>query len=410
MKYSRLFPKTKKEAPKEAVAISHKLLVRAGFIDQLMAGSWTLLPLGWRVISKINRIIREELDAIGCQEMLMPLMHPKEIWNETGRWDSAKEVMYQLKDSREKEFALSFTHEEIVMDLVRKQMLSYKDLPLAIYHFSTKFRNEIRPTGGILRGREFLMKDLYSLHANEKDLQEFYEKVSDAYMRIFKRMGFDIYMTEAAGGVFTEGRTREYQVLAEAGEDTIYVKPGTHEAYNREVFEGNAAEFEKKKAIEVGNIFPFGDKKYAEKMGVFYTDRDGIKKLVHFASYGIGTTRVMGTLAEVFHDDNGVIWPESVAPYQVHLIGLKSKIQNSNDNSNLSVQNIYDKLLEAGVEVLWDDTDRSAGEKFADADLIGIPVRLVVSEKTGDKVEWKGRGENKSELVEINAVLSRLGK
>jgi len=399
VRYSQLFPKSLREAPKEAVAVNHKLLVRGGFMDQLMAGSWTLLPLGWRVVTKITQIIREEMNAIGGQEMLMPLMHPKEIWNETGRWEEAATVMYQLKDSRDKEFALSFTHEEIVMDLLRKHISSYKDLPVAVYHFSTKFRNEARPTGGILRGREFLMKDLYSAHASAQDLAQFYEQVSEAYLKIFKRIGFDVYVTEAAGGVFTKGRTREFQVLAEAGEDTIFIKPGTHEACNREVFEGKEAEYEKKRAIEVGNIFPFGDKKYAEKMGGFFTDKDGQKKLVHFASYGIGVTRVMGAVVEVFHDDKGIVWPESVAPFRVHLVNLQ--------NYELGFK-IYEDLKKEGIEVLWDDTDRGAGEKLTDADLIGIPVRLVVSGRTGEKIEWKGRSDGKTELVELEEVVKRI--
>jgi prolyl-tRNA synthetase len=398
MRYSQLFPKTEKLDPKGAATINHKLLVRGGYIDQLMTGSWTLLPLGWRVIEKINKVVREELNSIGCEEMLMPLMHPKEIWNETGRWDSAAEVMYQLKDSREKEFALSFTHEEIVMDLIRKHVKSYKDLPVTIYHFSTKFRNEARPQGGILRGREFLMKDLYSAHATEEGMIEFYERVSDAYIRIFERLGFEVYITEAAGGVFTERRTREFQVVAEAGEDTIYVKPGTREAFNKEVFSGQESEYEKKRSIEVGNIFPFGAGKYAEKMGGYFTDKDGERKLVHFASYGIGISRLLGTLVEVNHDERGIVWPEIAAPFKVHLVDL-----------NGTGEEIYKQLTEAGVEVLWDETDRGAGEKFADADLLGMPVRLVVSEKTGEKVEWKYRNKEEKELLTKTEAVKRLG-
>lgn len=398
-----MFPKTKREAPKEAVTVNHQLLVRAGFMDQLMAGSWTLLPLGWKVITKICDVVREELDVIGCQEMLMPLMHPKEIWNETGRWESAKEVMYQLKDSREKEFALSFTHEEIVMDLLRKNIRSYKDLPVAIYHFSTKFRNEARPQGGILRGREFLMKDLYSAHATAEDMQQFYEKVSDAYVRIFERLGFEVYITEAAGGVFTSSKTREYQVVTEAGEDTIYVRPGTRIAINKEVFEGKETDYESKRSVEVGNIFPFGSEKYAEKMGGQFTDDDGIRKPLHFASYGIGITRLLGTLAEVFHDEKGLMWPGVVAPYQVHLLtlGTQSSLQVKSEET-------YQKLLRAGVELLWDDTERPAGEKFTDCDLIGIPVRLVASEKTSGKLEWKGRNDTRTELVTVDEVIKRI--
>ena len=395
MRYSQLFPKTLREAPKEAVAANHRLLVRGGFIDQLMAGSWTLLPLGWRVISKINQIIREEMNAIGGQEMLMPLLHPKEIWNQTGRWESADEVMYKLKDTRERDFVLSFTHEEIVMDLVKKHVRSYKDLPLNVYHFSTKFRNELRPQGGILRGREFLMKDAYSLHTSEEDLMVWYERYKQAYLKIFERIGLDVFVTEASGGVFTDKLTHEFQVEAESGEDTIYIKPGIREGFNKEVFEGNEKDFEVKKAIEVGNIFPLGPT-YSEKMGANFIDRDGSKKPIWFGSYGIGPTRVLGTIVEVGHDDRGIIWPESVAPFDVYLVDLKNG------------EEVHNKLVGAGVEVLWDDREVSAGEKLADADLIGIPVRLVVSERTGDKIEWKERSEEKTELLTLDEIIKRL--
>lgn len=393
MRYSQLFPKTLRSDPKDAVAVNHKLLVRGGFVDQLMAGSWTLLPLGWRVVSKITQIIREEMDATGAQEILMPLMHPKEIWNETGRWDLASEVMYKLKDSRGKEFALSFTHEEIILDLVRKFLKSYADLPIKLYHFSTKFRNEPRATGGILRGREFLMKDLYSLHATEKDFQEYYESVSDAYVKIFSRLELDVIITEAAGGVFTTNKTREFQVLAESGEDTIYYDPETKKGINKEIFEKNKGDYISGSSIEVGNIFPFGTY-YSEKMGVYFTDKDGSRKPVWFGSYGIGTSRLLGAIVEAFHDDKGITWPMAVAPYKYHLVGLSGKGED-----------VYKKLLDAGQEVLFDDREVSAGEKFADADLIGCPYRLVVSDKTGDKIEVKKRTGKDSKLISQEQLL-----
>ncbi|MEK7064662.1 MAG: aminoacyl--tRNA ligase-related protein, partial [Patescibacteria group bacterium] len=355
---------------------------------------------GFRVVSKITQIVREEMDAMGCQEMLMPLLHPKEVWNQTGRWESAKEVMYQLKDTREREWALSFTHEEIVMDLMKKHISSYKDLPLAVYHFSTKFRNELRATGGILRGREFLMKDAYSMHLTEENLMEWYEKFKQAYFKIFGRLGLDVYVTEASGGVFTDKRTHEFQVLAESGEDTIYIKKGTHEGYNKEVFEGKSGDYEEHKSIEVGNIFPLGTM-YSEKMDALVTDKEGKKRPIWFGSYGIGTTRAMGAAVEVFHDDKGIIWPKAISPFAAHLVSLGVSSQES-------ASRIYDQLERAGIEVLWDETDRGAGEKFADADLIGIPVRLVVSEKTGDKVEWKERAGEKIELVSVEEAIKRL--
>ncbi|KKT66051.1 MAG: Prolyl-tRNA synthetase [Candidatus Curtissbacteria bacterium GW2011_GWC1_44_33] len=406
MRQSKLFPKTKKEAPKEAESINHKLLVRAGFIDQLMAGSWTLLPLGWRVVTKINQVIREEMNAIGGQEMLMPLLHPREIWNETGRWDKAKEVMYQFKDSRGREYALAFTHEEIVMDLLRKHIKSYTDLPLAVYHFSTKFRNEARARSGILRGREFLMKDLYSAHVSEKDFWNYYEKVKNAYSKIFTRLGLTFRVIETGGGVFTDSHTHEFQVLAKGGEDTIYYCNKCDWGQNKEIFDGKAGgkcpkckrgKITEAKAIEVGNIFPLGTW-FAERMRVYYTDKAGMKKLVWFGSYGIGPTRVLGALVEVSHDERGIIWNPVVSPFDVHLIELPGG----------KAKEVYEKLTDSGVEVLWDDREAGAGEKFADADLIGIPVRLVVSDKTGSKIEYKKRTSAKTELLDFEELIKKI--
>src|SRR5258706_8076088 len=399
MRQSELFTKTRKEATKDAESVNHKLLVRGGFIDQLMAGSWTLLPLGFRVVAKINQIIREEINAVGGQEMLMPLLHPKEIWNETGRWDKADEVMYKLTDTRKKEFALSFTHEEIVMDLLRKNITSYQDLPVAIYHFSTKFRNELRAKSGILRGREFMMKDLYSAHTTEADLMDYYEKVKDAYSKIFTRLGFNFKIAKASGGVFTDKFTHEFQVIAGAGEDTIYWKKGDKEAVNEEVMEGNKEDYESAKSIEVGNIFPLGTW-YSERMRFYYTDEKGLKNPVWFGSYGIGSTRVMGTWVEVSHDDRGIIWSKEISPFDVHLVELPGG----------NGKEVYDKLTKMGIDVLWDDRNVPAGQKFADSDLIGIPFRLVVSTKTADKIEFKERTSDKSELFSLEEVVQKLGK
>ncbi|MBU2036474.1 MAG: aminoacyl--tRNA ligase-related protein [Patescibacteria group bacterium] len=407
MKQSILFPKTLKEAPKDAQSINHKLLVRAGFIDQLMTGSWTLLPMGIRVLNKINNIIREEMNSIGAQEVLMPLMHPKNIWNETGRWDSAKEVMYQFKDSRDKEFTLSFTHEEILLDLIRKNLKTYRDLPIALYHFSTKFRNELRAKSGILRGREFLMKDLYSVHSSQKDFWDFYEKVKIAYSKIFEKIGLTFKITEAAGGVFTKNITHEFQVISPAGEDTIYYCPKCDWGQNNEIFEGKKGEVCPKckkgkileaKSIEVGNIFPFGTW-YSERMKVYFTDKDGGKKPVYFGSYGFGTTRLIGTWVEVSHDKKGIIWNREISPFDVHLIGIDKKGEN-----------IYKKLKEEGIDVLFDDRDVSAGEKFKDADLIGIPVRLVVSTKTKDLIEYKERTSEEIEVLPFDKILKKLNR
>lgn len=410
MRQSELFPKTRKEAPKDAESINHKLLVRGGFVDQLMAGSWTLLPLGWRVITKINQIIREEINAVGGQEMLMPLLHPKEIWSETGRWDKADEIMYKLKDARGKEYVLSFTHEEIVMDLLRKNITSYQDLPVSVYHFSTKFRHELRAKSGILRGREFMMNDLYSAHTTEKGLLDYYEKVKGAYSKIFTRLGFNFKIVEASGGVFTDKFTHEFQVLNANGEDIIYICDKCDFAQNKEIFEGKIGGVcpkckkgkisEEVKTVEVGNIFPLGTW-YAERMKMYFMDKDGGKKPVWFGSYGIGPTRVMGTWVEVSNDERGIIWSKEIAPFDIHLVELPGA---------KGAEKIYKDLKKAGVDVLWDDRDVPAGQKFADSDLIGIPVRLVVSERNGDKIEWKERSSDKSELISFEEVVRRLQK
>jgi len=414
MRQSKLFPKTKKKAPQGAESVNHKLLVRAGFIDQLMSGSWTLLPLGWRVVEKINNIIREELDKTGAQEILMPLLHPKKIWNETGRWDKAKEIMYRFKDLRGKEYALSFTHEEIFLDLIRKHINSYQDLPIALYHFSTKFRNEPRARSGILRGREFMMKDLYSVHTDEKDFWKYYEEVKKAYVRIFERIGFEVKVTEAAGGVFTDNVTHEFQVFGGGGEDTVYHCEKCSWCVNEEIFDKSlnkcpkcgGAIVKEEKTTEVGNIFPFGTY-YSELMRVYFTDAKGKKKPVWFGSYGIGSTRVMGTWVEVSHDDKGIIWNRAISPFDIHLIEI------SGSGVSKEAKKVYEKLTAVGLEVLWDDRAVSAGEKFADADLIGIPVRLVVSEKTlkGKKnLEWKERTSQKSKMVSLDEVVKAFEK
>jgi prolyl-tRNA synthetase len=407
MRYSKQFSKTLREAPKDEVSKNAKLLLKAGFIDKLMAGSYTLLPLGFRVKEKIEQIIREEMDATGASEMLMPLLHPKAIWNETGRWETAREIMYQFKKD-DKEFVLSFTHEEIVMDLIRKHVTGPKDFPLKVYHFSTKFRHEPRAKSGILRGREFLMKDLYSAHLTEEDMYKYYWEVADAYLKIFKRIGLDAKIVEAAGGVFTKAHTHEFQVLCEQGEDTIYHCDTCDFAQNKEIFEGKAGDGCPKckkgkvleaKAIEVGNIFPLGTM-YAEKMGVAIDS-----KPIWMASYGIGPTRLIGTLVEIYGDEKGLKWPKSVAPYQVHLLAIN--IQNEDVAREANVA--YERLLIENIEVLFDDRiEASTGAKFNDADLLGIPVRLVVSPKTGDKIEWKERTSENAEILDLEEVVKRL--
>lgn len=410
MRQTDLFPKTKKGEIKGAFFANHVYLVKAGFIDQLMSGSWTLLPLGWRVVNKINQVIREEMNAIGAQEMLMPLLHPASIWQETGRWDKARSIMYQMKDKSGREFGLAFTHEEIVMDLLRKNIQSYSDLPIYVYHFSTKFRNEPRARSGILRGREFLMKDLYSAHKDEKDLMEYYEMVKNAYCKIFDRLGFSYRVVEASGGVFTKNYTHEFQVLVDSGEDLIFYCDSCNWGQNKEIFLGKEGDLcpscgkgrvLSSNAIEVGNIFPLGTW-LAEKMGVYYVDKDGQKKPVWFGSYGIGPTRTMGAWVEVSHDDKGIRWNKQMSPFDAHLVLI------GEGDVREKAENFYLRLKDVGFDILFDDRDIQAGEKFVDSDLIGIPVRLVVSESTGDNLEWKFRNSSQKELLSFEAIIDRL--
>ncbi len=405
MLQSQLFTKTKKEAPRDEESINAQLLIRAGFVDKLMAGVYTFLPLGWRVMKKIENIIREEMNVIGGQEIFMPALQPKENWMTTGRWGSMDDL-YRLKDKSDKEFALGPTHEEIVTPLAKKFIDSYKDLPFYTYQFQDKFRMELRSKSGLLRGREFIMKDLYSFHIDEKDLDEYYKKAIKAYENIFSRVGLGkkTHMTFASGGSFSK-YSHEFQTLSEAGEDIIYVCEKCGQAINKEIFSEvkicpscEGKKFKEEKAIEVGNIFKLGTK-YSAPFNLKYKNEKGEEKDVVMGCYGIGLGRVMGTIVEVSHDEKGIIWPESVAPFKAHLINLVSKKKATSDK-------LYKALQRINIEVLYDDREEaSPGEKFADADLIGITYRLVVSEKTGDKVEVKKRNEGKTELVDEKELL-----
>lgn len=413
MLYSKLFGKTQKNIPSQFEAKSHELLTKAGFIDQVASGIFDYLPLGKKVLSKIENIIREEMNKIGAQEILMPSLHPKTLWEKTNRWNTV-DVLFKTKNQLGQEYALAPTHEETVTLLAKKFIKSYKDLPLALYHITPKFRDEPRPKSGILRGREFGMKDLYSFHTNKKDLTNFYQKVIDAYLKIFHRCGLsDIKITEASGGSFTKKFSHEFNVITPAGEvDLIYCE-NCNFVQNEEISQLKLGDncpkcqkgiIKKDRAIEVGNIFDLGTR-FSQAFDLTYTDNQGKKQYPFMGCYGIGTTRLVGTIVEVHHDKNGIIWPKNVAPYQCHFIGLDLKDKKTRDNCF----NIYKQLLESRIDVLFDDREEiSAGEKFADADLIGIPIRLVISKKTQDKVEMKKRNKSKIEILSLNKLLSRL--
>jgi len=406
MRQSQLFPKTMKNAPKEATSASHKFLVQGGYIDMLQAGVYTYLPLAWRVINNINRIVREEMNAEGGQELLMPALQPKGIWEETGRWSaSLKDVMYQFKDNGGKELGLAATHEEVVYDLIRKFINSYKDLPLAVYQIQNKFRSELRAKGGLMRGREFMMKDLYSFHLSQADLTDYYNRMIAAYKRVYERCGLAAKVVEASGGVFTDNFSHEFQVVSDAGEDNILYCDSCDWAQNSEISKLKIGDSCPKcgqaikagKSIEVGNIFNFGDK-YAKNMNGYVNSDKGEKLPIWMASYGIGISRLVATIVEIYHDENGIIWPESVAPFKAHLISIKQ---------DEAAQKIYDELTAHGVEVLYDDRDVSAGQKFADSDLLGIPYRLVISGKTDGKIEIKKRNSDKTELLGVDEIINK---
>ena len=417
MRQSQLFTRTRKNAPKDEVAKNAQLLIRAGYIHKEMAGVYAYLPLGLRVLNNIQNIIREEMNAIGGQELAMTALQNPAIWKSTGRWeDSAIDVWFRtaLKDGAE--VGLSVTHEEPLTALLAEYVQSYKDLPCYVYQFQTKFRNELRARSGIMRTREFIMKDLYSFSRNEEEFRKFYEECAKAYLKIFSRIGLGdrTFRTFASGGSFSKF-SDEFQTVCDAGEDTIYIHRGKNIAVNKEVYDDEVlkelgmekSELEEAKAVEVGNIFPLGTR-FSEALGLKFKDDSGKSLPVVMGSYGIGPARLMGTIVEVLSDDKGIVWPKGVAPFAVHLISLA----NGNADIIAEADRLYDVLKENDIEVLYDDRDARAGEKFADSDLIGIPVRLVVSEKTFDagSVEMTERETGKSKLVPESDLLKTLSK
>ncbi len=397
MKYSLAFPKTLKQTPAGDVSVNAILLERGGFVKKHMAGVYNYLPLGLRVLEKISKVIREEMDLIGGQELLMTALQPKEIWMETGRWEKlGKDNMLQFKNRAGSEIGLAITHEEAIIDIVRNYIKSYKDLPLYLYQIQSKFRDEARARSGLIRGRELLMKDLYSFDLTEDAHQEFYQIVTKAYLEAFERVGLKVKVVEAGGGVFTPNFSHEFQVLTPSGEDEIVYCEACDFAQNREINKDKAGDkcprcgglLKISNGIEVGNIFHYGTD-YSEKMGLLVMDEKGQKQLAIIGAYGWGVSRVMGALVEVFHDDKGIIWPLAVAPYQVHLVGLDLE----EETVKREADRVYGLLQSEKVEVLYDDrVGPSAGEKFADADLIGIPYRVVISKKTHSTSSGQAKG------------------
>lgn len=382
MRVTNVFTKTLKQAPSDEVAKNAQLLIRAGFIYKEMAGVYTYLPLGRRVLENITRIIREEMNAIGGNEISLTALQSSEVWKASGRWDdNVMDVWFKTNLANGTELGLAPTHEEPLTKLMKNYIHSYKDLPVYPYQFQIKFRNELRSKSGLMRGREFWMKDLYSFSRNQQEHEVFYEKASEAYLRIFDRLGLGegTYKTFASGGSFAKF-SHEFQTVSPVGEDTIYIHKEKGIAINEEVYTDEVLadlgikkdELEEAKAVEVGNIFTLGER-FSEPLGLTFADEDGVKKPVFMGSYGIGPSRLMGLIAEHFADEKGLVWPENIAPYQVYLVSIGDVEERAAE--------LYEKLTAAGVSVLYDDRKERPGAKFADAELIGLPHRVTISER-----------------------------
>lgn len=416
MRLSQLYTKTRKDAPADETAKNAQLLIRAGYIHKEMAGVYAYLPLGLRVLENIKAIVREEMNAIGGQEMIMTSLQRKELWEVTDRWDDEKvDVWFKSHLKNGTEVGFGWSHEEQITEMMKNYISSYRDLPVYTYQFQTKLRNELRAKSGIMRGREFVMKDMYSYTLSEELHQKFYDQTIAAYTRIFERVGLgsNTYLTFASGGAFTQF-SHEFQTVTDAGEDTIYIHKEKNLAINEEVLNDevlsqlgvNRDELEEATAAEVGNIFSFGDTK-SKELGLYYTDEIGKEIPVILGSYGIGITRLMGVIVEHSSDERGIVWPENIAPAKAYIARL-----GNDENVTHEADLLYNRLTENDISVIYDDRDRSAGDKFGDADLIGIPYRIVVSKKTAEagRHELKKRTEDDVQLLDIETIVSTLAK
>ncbi|MGF7228963.1 MAG: aminoacyl--tRNA ligase-related protein [Candidatus Saccharibacteria bacterium] len=414
MKMSQMFTKTSKTVPADETARNAQLLIQAGYVHKEMAGVYAFLPLGKRVLDNIANIVREEMNAIGGQEVQMTVLQPKDIFEKTDRWDDKKvDNWFKTKLTNGTELGMGLTHEEPIVDVMKDFISSYKDLPVSVYQIQSKFRNELRAKSGLLRGREFVMKDMYTFARSQEEHDELYEQAALAYANVYRRLGIgDItYRTYADGGIFTEKFSDEFQTLSPIGEDTIYVHEGKHIAVNQEIYTDenlaklglNKDELVEKRGVEVGNIFPL-ESKYSDALELFYTDLKGEERSIIMGCYGIGISRLVGMLAEHFSDEKGLVWPENIAPFKVIISQL-----GDDETVTEHAYNMYQKLTSAGVSVLYDDrTDARPGEKFADADLLGIPYRIIVSTKTvaAGKYEVKHRTSDTSEMLTLEDVIN----
>jgi prolyl-tRNA synthetase len=412
---TQLFTKTTKNAPADEQAKNAQLLIKAGFVHKEMAGVYAFLPLGKRVLDNIAQIVREEMNAVGGQEVQMTVLQPKDIFEKTDRWDDAKvDNWFKTKLANGTELGMGLTHEEPIVDALKEFIGSYKDLPVSVYQIQSKFRNELRAKSGLMRGREFTMKDMYSFSRDQKQHEEVYETVVKAYLRVYDRLGIgDItYRTYADGGIFTKRFSDEFQAVSHVGEDTIYIDESKRIAVNKEILSDenlaklglDMSQLVEKRGVEVGNTFHL-ESKYTDALEVFYTDEKGNQHSIIMGCYGIGISRLVGLLVEHFADEKGMVWPENIAPAQVYLapVGKGSEVSQA-------AEDVYNYLTAAGIEVLYDDRDMRPGEKFADADLMGLPYRVVVSEKTlaGRQYEVKSRTSDQVELLDIDGMLKRV--
>mgnify|MGYP001487136371 FL=1 len=408
MKLSQLLTATLREAPADAEIISHKLMLRAGMIRQLAAGIYTWLPLGYRVLKKVEAVIREEMNNSGAQEILMPAIQPAELWRESERWDQYGPELLRINDRHKREFCFGPTHEEVITDLVRREVRSYKQLPLILYQIQTKFRDEIRPRFGIMRSREFLMKDAYSFHLNDQSLEETYEKMYSTYTKIFNRLGLNFRAVIADSGNIGGDKSHEFHVLAESGEDQIVFSKNSDYASNLEralIDLGEEAhKLESARGIEVGHIFQLG-KKYSKCMKTNCLDEHGKSITLTMGCYGIGVSRIVAAAIEQSHDEKGIIWPTSIAPFQLALIPV-----NMHKSVRLrdAVISLYDDLKSNNIDVLLDDRHERPGVMFSDMELIGIPHRLVFSEKGLDagEIEYKARQDDANRYIQIEEIIT----
>lgn len=412
MKLSNLFTKTLREAPRDAKAVNHILLVRGGFISQLGSGIYSYLPLGFRVLKNIENYIRRELETIGALEVSMSILHPAEIWQRTGRWHEIGKELWKIKSREGEDLVLSMTHEEVIAEMAANFINTYHDLPRILNQFQIKFRDEERPRGGLLRLKEFIMQDAYSFDKSEKELGETYKIFYETYLKIFKGLELEVISVNALSGIMGGAESHEFMLPAEVGEDKIlFCKKCNYaanvEAAETEICPSCGGSLKHQRAIELGHTFKLGVK-YSEPFGVYFEDEDGTKKLTVMGSYGIGLDRLMAAIVEIHHDEKGIIWPIEAAPFKIHLIQIPGK--NNSDVKN-AAEKIYQDLLKNKTEVLYDDRDdKTPGEKFADADLIGCPIRLVVSNKTleKDSVEIKKRDSKETQLIKLTELIKNI--